>query len=166
MSDPLIPLSISNEYIPIEYHYKLDINHQKPNFNGVAIITIDKNHHQQISHKYKQSEKEKQEEEELSFSITLHANKLVIISATIGDEKLSIKYDKLQQRVTFLSSTQTYSQLVTNNCLVMEVKYMGQIKTINTYKDETQGLFKTNFWIMIVEIRQLYTYNSFPTNGC
>ena len=58
MSDPLIPLSISNEYIPIEYHYKLDINHQKPNFNGVAIITIDKNHHQQISHKYKQSEKE------------------------------------------------------------------------------------------------------------
>ena len=42
MSDPLIPLSISNEYIPIEYHYKLDINHQKPNFNGVAIITIDK----------------------------------------------------------------------------------------------------------------------------
>ena len=75
---------------------------------------------------------------------------MVIISATIGDEKLSIKYDKLQQRVTFLSSTQTYSQLVTNNCLVMEVKYMGQIKTINTYKDETQGLFKTNFWIMIV----------------
>ena len=145
MFDPLIPLSISNEYIPIEYHYKLDINHQKPNFNGVAIITIDKNHHQQISHKYKQSEKEKQEEEELFFSITLHANKLVIISATIGDEKLSIKYDKLQQRVTFLSSTQTYSQLVTNNCLVMEVKYMGQIKTINTYKDETQGLFKTNF---------------------
>ena len=84
MSDPLIPLSISNEYIPIEYHYKLDINHQKPNFNGVAIITIDKNHHQ-ISHKYKQSEKktrrkrkeeeekeeeEKEEEEELSFSIT------------------------------------------------------------------------------------------------
>ena len=64
MSDPLIPLSISNEYIPIEYHYKLDINHQKPNFNGVAIITIDKNHHQQISHKYKQSEKEKQEEKE------------------------------------------------------------------------------------------------------
>ena len=63
MSDPLIPLSISNEYIPIEYHYKLDINHQKPNFNGVAIITIDKNHHQQISHKYKQSEKEKQEKE-------------------------------------------------------------------------------------------------------
>ena len=47
--------------------------------------------------------------------------------------------------MTFLSSTQTYSQLVTNNCLVMEVKYMGQIKTINTYKDETQGLFKTNF---------------------
>ena len=28
MFDPLIPLSISNEYIPIEYHYKLDINHQ------------------------------------------------------------------------------------------------------------------------------------------
>lgn len=136
MSDTLIPLSISNEYVPIEYHYKLDINHQKPNFNGVAIITIGKND-QQTSHVDKQSE-------EKPFSITLHANKLVLTSAIIGDEKLSIKYDKLQQRVTFLSP-QTYSQLTTDNCLVMEVKYMGQIKTINTYKDETQGLFKTNF---------------------
>ena len=33
---------------------------------------------------------------------------------------------------------------------------MGQIKTINTYKDETQGLFKTNFWIMIVNPTTIY----------
>ncbi|EGW30536.1 uncharacterized protein SPAPADRAFT_73236 [Spathaspora passalidarum NRRL Y-27907] len=118
MSESLL---LSNQVIPTDYHYKLTINHLKPNFSGEAII------------QWKNTS-----DDSTGFSLTLHASKLVITSATIGDIKLKITYDKQNQRVSF-----TTEEAITESNLVL--KYMGQIKTISTYKDATQGLFKTNY---------------------
>ncbi|RCK57969.1 hypothetical protein Cantr_06748 [Candida viswanathii] len=131
MADSSIPLTLSNKYIPSEYHYKLNINHQKPNFSGSASITLTEN---------KQHRSAGDDDEPgKGFRFTLHANRLVITTASIGEKKLKVEYDKPLQRVSFVSDEEiTIDQ-------PLEIKYMGQIKTINTYNDVTQGLFKTNF---------------------
>ena len=136
MSDSNIPLTLSNKYIPSEYHYQLNINHQKPNFNGTANITL-------IENKEFRSSSPDDDEEESNingFKFTLHANKLVIISASIGDKKLKVEYNKPLQQVNFISEEENI-----NIDKPLKINYMGQIKTINTYNDVTQGLFKTNF---------------------
>lgn len=128
MTDSSKPLTLSNKYIPSEYHYQLNINHQKPNFNGSASITLIENKDYRSG-----------DDDTAGFKFTLHANKLVIITASIGDKKLKVEYEKELQRVSFTSEESISIDQP------LKINYMGQIKTINTYKDVTQGLFKTNF---------------------
>ncbi|RLV96635.1 hypothetical protein JA1_000204 [Spathaspora sp. JA1] len=120
------PLLLSNVVVPYSYHYKLTINHLKPNFSGEAIIHWKKNNNYNG-------------QTDSKFSLTLHACKLIITSAFVGDVKLSISYDKSNQHVSF-----TTEESISDDSPVI-IQYMGQIKTINTYQDTTQGLFKTNY---------------------
>ncbi|EMG50103.1 hypothetical protein SBY92_003724 [Candida maltosa Xu316] len=126
----VVPLTLSNKFIPVEYHYQLDINHSKPNFNGTAIISLGNNPKHTSS----------STSDDDGFKFTLHSHKLVIIGASIGNEKLKIEYNKASQTVTFTSE-----QSIDVTSQPLTIKYMGQIKTINTYNDDTQGLFKTNY---------------------
>ncbi|KAG7660804.1 uncharacterized protein J8A68_005621 [[Candida] subhashii] len=130
-----IPLSISNEVIPIHYHYKLNINHLKPNFSGEAIIKLSKNCNKNAS-------EEPQGVATFGFSLTLHASRLIITKATIGDVPLKVTYDKPNQRITFSSPEDAVIDSTLDD---LYIKYMGQIKTIGTFKDNTSGLFKTNY---------------------
>lgn len=118
-------LSLSNSYVPTLYDLRLDIDHQKPNFTGEVAIDL-----------------QKKDGAASVFSVALHASKLVVMGATlISDGKsspLNIVYDRPNHQVTFSSD-----QVVADAKIIL--KYMGQINSIKTYQDSTQGLFKTNY---------------------
>lgn len=124
--ETLTPLSISNSYVPTLYDLRLDIDHLKPNFNGEVVIDL-----------------EKKDSSSSAFSLTLHASKLVVLGATLivesGSSPLKTSYDRSKQQVTFTSEDMVGSQAK------IHLKYMGQVNTIKTYQDSTQGLFKTNY---------------------
>jgi len=126
-------LSLRNQYIPESYDLLLDINHLKPNFNGSVTIDIKKN--------------EKYHGTFDDFKFTLHANKLIITKAVLVDEEdttnLKVEYDRGRHEVSFTINSD-YKWKIPEKAKVT-LTFMGQINTIKTYKDQTKGLFKTNY---------------------
>jgi aminopeptidase N len=122
-----VALSLSNYYIPSHYDLGLTVGHLKPNFNGELTVTLVKNTN---------FNGPKPDE----FIFKLHADKLVVVKATVDDSKVDISYDRTNHTVTFRSQTTPLS----DNCR-LKLSYVGRINAIKTYKDATQGLFQTNY---------------------
>lgn len=120
------PLLILNEYLPENYDLNLVINHEKPNFNGVVKFKLVKNSHFSGSNQ--------------GFLLSLHASKLIITKASLNDAPLKTLYDKTNQTITL-----THDSAAPSGELEVTINFMGQINAINTYKDKTYGLFKTNY---------------------
>lgn len=115
-------LSLSNTFLPVLYDLRLSINHTKPNFIGKLTVDV-------VSQKSS------------PFNLTLHASKLVLTKCYIETDlviPLQVVYDRPNQTVTLSSEIELSEAKVVIN-------YMGQINTISTYQDKTQGLFKTNY---------------------
>ena len=122
-----IALSLSNYYTPKHYDLDLKVAHLKPNFNGELTVTLVKN----TSFNGPKPN---------GFTFKLHADKLVVMKATVDDTKVDISYDRANRTVTFSSESVPLS----DSCC-LKLSYMGRINTIKTYKDTTQGLFQTNY---------------------
>lgn len=127
----MIPLTLSNRYLPGSYAPSIQISHIKPNFLGLVSIPIVENplHAGALDG---------------PFSLALHAHKLIVTSAVLhlqnGSEiNLKVAYDRPNQLVTVSadSSFQDVHKVV--------IAYVGSITSIKTYKDETFGIFKTNY---------------------
>lgn len=118
---------MANQYLPLEYHFALDVNHTKPNFTGVATIDLIAN--PQYAGTI-----------DGPFSLTLHGERLVVTKAILNDAiPLKVTYQR-DQREIHISAPEHVNQPRT-----VTLSYMGQIKQINTYEDQTLGLFKTNY---------------------
>ena len=126
-------LSLRNQYIPEFYDLHLNINHLKPNFNGTVTIDIKKNENYHGSFN--------------EFRFTLHCNKLIITKAILNDggkaTDLKVEYDRGRHEVS-LTINSSYEWKSPEKAKIT-LLYMGQINTIKTYKDQTKGLFKTNY---------------------
>ncbi|ODV77307.1 uncharacterized protein CANTADRAFT_23437 [Suhomyces tanzawaensis NRRL Y-17324] len=122
-------LSLSNAYLPSSYDLKLAIDHTKPNFSGTVTLDLVKN--------------TDTSNDSTPFEISLHANKLIITKAVLSDDNdshsLKVTHDRANQVITLKSETPIKSPKS------VTINYFGQINKIQTYKDTTRGLFKTNY---------------------
>ncbi|KAM9933110.1 hypothetical protein OXX80_007267 [Metschnikowia pulcherrima] len=124
------PLELANAYLPQSYDLSLKIDHVKPNFQGQVRIPLVQN-------------KSYTGESSAHFSITLHAHKLVITSAELtqedgSKEKLKVTYDRAHQRLVLTSESVVAASEV-------HITFLGQVTQIKTFRDETYGIFKTNY---------------------
>lgn len=132
---PLIesPLSLTNPFLPEQYDLSLTIDHLKPNFVGKVAIALAEN---------------PASESGSSFSFSLHSHKLVVTKALLVVEEklvpLQITNSRDSQQVTFSSSETTCSDLKGKK-LTAEISFLGSVSSIKTYKDDTYGVFKTNY---------------------
>lgn len=125
----LRPLVLSNYFLPLRYDLKLNINQLKPNFSGELTIDLHQNS-QYIG------------DTPTNFKIEFHSQKLIVVKAVLLDDEpvdLNIKYDRINHRVTMWND-----KIFPKNPKVV-ISYMGQINSIKTYKDQTSGIFKTNY---------------------
>lgn len=123
------PLTLENAYLPTRYAVDAKVDYAKPNFSGQLVAEV---------------EKTGSGDHDEEFRLVLHAHKLVIMSAQVSCEshpakKAQVAYDRQAQTVTL-----TVPEKLPNKVSV-HISYMGQINTIKTFKDTTQGLFKTNY---------------------
>ncbi|CAN3355631.1 protein Tma108p [Diutina catenulata] len=125
MTDTSAKLTLANAWLPASYELDLAINHLKPNFTG----------HVRIPLKANPRIKGSQE----GFSLTLHADRLIITKATVDGVSLGVRYDRGAREVE-LATPESVA-----NPEVVEIDYVGQINQMKTYQDSTQGLFKTNY---------------------
>ncbi|SCV05469.1 LANO_0H08174g1_1 [Lachancea nothofagi CBS 11611] len=127
-------LSLSNPAIPTRYDITLSIDPRKANFRGVSLIdlTVNKN----LAHCDEFSE----------FSeLSLHGRDLIVLSATMGDQKLDVSYDRSFDLIN-LKAKSPIKMLGTHmemDRLILE--FVGKMHSIKTFQDVTRGLFKTNF---------------------
>ncbi|EDK39075.2 hypothetical protein PGUG_03173 [Meyerozyma guilliermondii ATCC 6260] len=126
--DLMRPLTLENAYLPTRYAVDVKVDYAKPNFSGQLVAEVDRTGI----------------DNDDEFRLVLHAHKLVIMSAQVSCEsqpakKAQIAYDRQAQTVTL-----TVPEKLPNKVSV-HISYMGQINTIKTFKDTTQGLFKTNY---------------------
>ncbi|KAG7191807.1 uncharacterized protein KQ657_002772 [Scheffersomyces spartinae] len=129
-------LVLSNEYLPVKYGVSLAINHLKPNFSGTVAIDLAANSNYCG------------EPDESTFKLTLHSHRLIITTAKLAvsddpEEEVALKvsYNKDSQTVDLIGTINPGS--VAPKKVLIE--YVGQLNTIKTFKDETRGLFKTNY---------------------
>lgn len=120
------PLALENAYLPTGYTLDLVVDHSRPNFTGNLLVDVTGNPKSD------------------DFKLILNAHKLVILSAQVLSEsedpkKATVSYNRQQQTVTL-----TVDEKLPQNVQV-KINFMGQINTIKTYRDTTQGLFKTNY---------------------
>lgn len=127
----LSSLLLQDALVPLLYSLKLTIDHKKPNFSGTLDAPLIKNPICSAA--------------DLTFSLTLHAHKLIVTKAALTNNeeeiKLAVKYSREDQTVTFTSSTDI-QKLSTPK---LQLTFMGTVNSIKTFRDETYGIFKTNY---------------------
>lgn len=125
-------LVLDNKYLPAKYGVSLAINHLKPNFSGSIEIDLAANANYSA------------DSDASIFKLTLHSYRLVITKATLavgsGEVALKIAYNKDTQTVDLTAGVEP--DVVPTSVLI---QYVGQLNAIKTFKDETRGLFKTNY---------------------
>lgn len=126
-------LLLSNSWLPLLYELSINIDHRKPNFSGKVVVPLVPN--------------ERGRSDKTGFSLTLHANKIIVTKAILKfglqDHVLKASYDRNLQLVTLLSEV-NHSDLV-NQQPQVEIAFMGTTNSIKTFHDETYGVFKTNY---------------------
>lgn len=131
--EKLSVLSLLNEYEAQLYELKLQINHTKPNFNGELGIRLKR--------------KDTAKANSSMFELKLHAAKIVVIGAELraGEKTVPLKtsYDRKAQTLTLTGDGADVE--ASQKDVSVQMRYMGQINPVNTYKDQTRGLFKTNY---------------------
>lgn len=129
-----LPLLISNAFLPAGYELSLAIDHQKPNFKGSATIKLSKNPSCTSVPQ--------------TFEFRLHSKNLVVLSAKLVIEgespiKLSIANRRELQMVVLTCETPT--EEILSKSPKLEISYMGTVNHIQTYRDQTYGIFRTNY---------------------
>lgn len=129
----LVPLLLSNAFVPSAYELSLNIEHQKPNFKGSAVIQLEKNTACTDVPK--------------NFEFTVNCNKLVLLSAKLSvGEKQPVKLSITNRRdlqLAVLSCDLPIDEILES--VSVEISYMGSINQILTYRDQTYGVFRTNY---------------------
>lgn len=130
---PPSSLLLENALLPLLYALSLNIDHRKPNFSGSLEAPLTTNDLCPAT--------------DSAFSLTLHAHKIIITKAVLktdeSDLPLTVKYARDVQTVA-LTSTTDLSQLIDKNPRV-HLTFMGTVTSIKTFRDETYGIYKTNY---------------------
>lgn len=123
------PLALSNSHLPKSYALALVVDHLKPNFSGSVSIDLAENPASRSD----------------GFCFALHAHKLVVTKAVLHvegvDIPLKISSSRAEQKVSF----STEATIEAGKQLTVQISYVGTIASIKTYKDDTYGVFKTNY---------------------
>lgn len=129
----LLPLLISNAFLPAAYDLSLNIDHQKPNFKGTIKIKLEKN-----TACTNASE---------NFSFSLHSKNLVFLSANllVGEgAPVNLSISNLRDaQLAVLSCDSPVNEI--NGLITVEISYLGSVHKIQTYRDQTYGVFSTNY---------------------
>ncbi|ODV97396.1 hypothetical protein PACTADRAFT_1963 [Pachysolen tannophilus NRRL Y-2460] len=132
-----LPLVLANAFLPSNYKLDLEFTPTRPNFSGHLILDLVRNG------KYVQ---DRDDEFSLSFDCSniVITNALFISEGANLSEKAKVSYDRVKERVKIFldSSFNNFSSL---QDLQIDLKYMGKIKNILTFKDTTSGVFSTNY---------------------
>lgn len=128
-----LPLLISNAFLPTAYKLALSIDHLKPNFKASTTIELSRNPACTTPPS--------------TFQLCLHSHNLVILSAKLTASELS-ESKKLQvcnrrDSQTVVMTCDTHTEGLSS--ITIDITYMGSIHNIQTYRDETYGVFKTNY---------------------
>lgn len=130
-SPQLSSLLLQDTFVPLLYELKLTIDHKKPNFSGTLDAPLIKNPLCSAA--------------DPTFSLTLNAHKLIVTKAVLKNDeeevKLAVKYLREDQTVTFTSS----SDIQKLSTPKLQLTFMGTVNSIKTFRDETYGIFKTNY---------------------
>lgn len=129
------PLLISNAYLPTSYDLNLNVNHQKPNFTGSATIQLERNPSCTALPDH--------------FEFQLHSNNLVILLAKLfiegESESKKLKVTVQKESQTIALSAEVPSEEILSKSAKIDISYIGKINQIQTYRDKTYGVFKTNY---------------------
>lgn len=127
-------LVLQNAFLPKSYQLNLSIDHTKPNFSGSVLIPLLPN--------------ARCTEVPSTFTLALHAHKLVVTKASLvlNDSQILLKVTNLRdQKIVSFSTPDIAVSDIADEDLAISISYMGCINTIKTFKDDTYGVFKTNY---------------------
>lgn len=127
-------LSLENKHIPKLYDLELKINHRKPNFEGTLTIQLGKNH----------ANKGYNDKDNI-FRIKLHCSSLIVTKAILSANGVTATLHITSHREKEMIELVTDKIMEIDENSSILLKYMGRINTIGTYKDQTKGIFKTNY---------------------
>lgn len=124
-------LVVLNAYLPLRYDLRLTVDHAKPNFQGKLSLPLARNPRCLT-------------DQANGFSLTLHAHKLVVMSARLIAQdglatQLKVQPLRDHQKVHF------HAENVAGEPASIDVAFVGSITSIKTFNDETYGVFKTNY---------------------
>ena len=129
-------LVLVNAFLPKSYDLKVSVDHSKPNFSGSVVIPLTKN--------------DQCVEDSSTFSMILHAHKLVVMKATlqmsdVGSIPLKIVTLRDRMMISLSTSEVVMSQITEKASPTVTISFMGCINSIKTFNDDTYGVFKTNY---------------------
>lgn len=126
-------------FVPSHYDLHLDLSdHTKRNFTGKATIT------------FSRAESSGNHDKNAPLELVLSIDGIAVISASpvgLSDAKAVVRYDRPRQRVHLVFSEITLGALVEQDIrsVQVELNYIAKLTKINTYKENTSGVFTTNF---------------------
>lgn len=132
---PRVPdsLILSNALVPLRYDLSLKIDHLKPNFSGSLIAPLVQNPTCLAPNP--------------DFSVALHCKKIIITKATLKygslEQILNVSYSRPAQLVTLSADVQV-ADIISGDPR-LELIFMASVTAIKTFRDETYGVFKTNY---------------------
>lgn len=133
LSSPPESLILSNALLPLRYDLSLKIDHLKPNFSGTLVAPLVQNPACLAPNS--------------DFSIALHCNKIIVTKATLKygslEQNLKISYARPAQLITFSADVEVADVISGEPSL--ELIFMASVTSIKTFRDETYGVFKTNY---------------------
>lgn len=122
-------LTFRNSWLPRNYLLDLNVDPERANFSGILKFALTKNFSASPP---------------TGLDLVLHAHRLVITKAELeqgnSSTPLTVKYDRKNQLVHISDD----SVDVLQDSLV-KLTYLGSVTTIKTFRDETYGLFRTNY---------------------
>lgn len=122
---------LENTHLPVAYDIELDLStYRKKNFTSICRIKFDRNEQLSVS------------VSDEPLKVVLNSHNLIVLGATLGSLKGKVTKDQASQRVLI-----HFENLVSKDIesFEIEIKYIGQVNKINTFKEETRGLFATNY---------------------
>lgn len=133
LSSPPESLILSNALLPLRYDLSLKIDHLKPNFSGTLVAPLVQNPACLAPNS--------------DFSISLHCNKIIVTKAILkygsSEQILQISYSRPAQFITFSADVEVAD--VVSGEPRLELIFMASVTSIKTFRDETYGVFKTNY---------------------